>query len=98
MTSNINRLDRFLYLKKAKPAIMKKIITTFIAIILFICTPLFINDIFADLPPDPGGGGPGSGDLPVGGGSPLGGGLIIMAALGVAYGSKKIYDAREKLL
>ena len=52
---------------------------------------------FADLPPDPGGGGPGSGDKPVGGGSPIGGGLIILASLGAAYGAKKVYSRHQDI-
>ena len=75
---------------------MKKIILSLIAILVFICTPLLMNNVFADVPPDPG-GGPGGGDLPVGGGAPIGGGLIIMAAMGAAYGSKKLYDGRRRL-
>jgi hypothetical protein len=50
----------------------------------------------ADQPPDPG-GGPGGGDDPVGGGSPVGSGLAILMALGIGYGSKKIYDIRNRL-
>ena len=76
---------------------MKKVIVSLIAVLLFICTPLLMNNVFADLPPDPGSGGPGTGDLPVGGGAPIGGGLIIMAAMGAAYGSKKLYDGRKRL-
>ncbi len=56
-----------------------------------------MSNIFADLPPNPG-GGPGGGDLPVGGGSPVGSGLVILITLGAAYGSKKIFNARKKIL
>lgn len=90
-----NNLEIFKFQLKAKPAIMKKVIIHLIAIMVFLCSPLFINSIFADQPPDPGGG---PGGEPVGGGAPIGGGLIIMAALGVAYGTKKAYDARKKLM
>ena len=75
---------------------MKKIIVSAIALLVFLCAPILTNNIFADQPPDPG-GGPGGGDLPVGGGSPIGGGLIIMVAMGAAYGAKKAYDGRRKL-
>jgi hypothetical protein len=74
---------------------MKKIIIKGIAILVFVCSPVFMHNIFADQPPDPG-GGPGPGGNPVGG-APLGGGLIIMAVLGAAYGARKIYDARRDL-
>jgi hypothetical protein len=73
-----------------------KIITKIVLIFaVFLLVPL--TTVFADLPPDPG-GGPGSGDLPVGGGAPIGGGLIILTALGVGYASKKIFDARNKIM
>ncbi len=49
----------------------------------------------ADQPPDPGAGGPGSGDLPVGGGSPIGGGLVMLLSFGVAYGLKKVYEIKK---
>jgi hypothetical protein len=39
--------------------------------------------------------GGGETNNPVGGGAPLGGGLIIMLALGAGYGTRKIYDARK---
>ncbi len=44
-------------------------------------------------PPPPGGGDPGSGGDPVGGGAPLGNGTIVLMALGVSYGARKIYLA-----
>lgn len=51
--------------------------------------------VMADQPPDPGSGGPGTGDLPVGGGSPIGGGLIMLLSFGVAYGMKKVYNIKK---
>jgi hypothetical protein len=76
---------------------MKKIIGYLIIISFLVCSPIFMSSVLADLPPDPG-GGPGGGDLPVGGGSPIGSGLVILMTLGAAYGSKKIFDARKKIL
>ena len=76
---------------------MKKIIRSIIVVVFLLATPIFMSNVFADAPPDPGGGGPGTGDLPVGGGAPIGGGLIIMLALGAAYGSKKTFDAKKEL-
>jgi len=75
---------------------MKKVILNITVTAMLICAPVFTFNIFADQPPDPG-GGPGTGDDPVGGGSPIGGGLVVMIALGAAYGSKKVFDARKKL-
>jgi len=68
---------------------MKKFITSILIVLFFTTTP-FISNIFADTPPDPG-GGPGSGDQPVGGGAPIGGGLVVMLVMGAAYGAKKTF-------
>lgn len=65
---------------------------------LFLATAIVLTlsiVTMADQPPDPGSGGPGSGDLPVGGGSPIGGGLIMLISFGVAYGLKKVYDIKK---
>lgn len=65
---------------------------------LFIATAIVLTISFtamADQPPDPGTGGPGSGDLPVGGGSPIGGGLVMLFSFGIAYGLKKVYDIKK---
>ena len=65
---------------------------------LFIATAIVLTISFAtmaDQPPDPGTGGPGSGDLPVGGGSPIGGGLVMLFTFGIAYGLKKVYDIKK---
>ena len=73
---------------------MKKYNTILIAFLIFIM--VFTGNLFADQPPDPGGGGPGGGDLPVGGGSPLGTGLLLLAALGAAYGTVKSFLVKRK--
>jgi len=49
---------------------------------------LATQTILADNPPDPGGGPTGD---PVGGGSPLGGGLIFMAMAGLLYGIRQAW-------
>jgi len=76
---------------------MKKIIRSIVVLAFLLCSPFAMQNIFADQPPDPG-GGPGGGDDPVGGGSPIGGGLIIFMTIGAIYGGKKVYDARKKFL
>jgi len=75
---------------------MKKIIRHIVILVILVCLPAFISNIYADQPPDPG-GGPGGGD-PVGGGSPIGGGSTIMLILGLAYGTKRFFSSRKKLL
>jgi len=72
---------------------MRKIFILLVSSLILTISPIFISDVLADQPPDPG-GGPGTGD-PVGGGNPIGGGLIILATLGAAYGIKRIYDFRS---
>ena len=76
---------------------MKKVIRNILVVTLFICFSLLATTIFADQPPDPGTGGPGTGDIPVGGGSSIGGGLIMLLTLGVAYGSKKFFEIRKEI-
>lgn len=63
-----------------------------IVIILF----MFIlpAHLLADEPPDPG-GGPGSGDLPVGGGAPVGEGVSLLIILSAGYLSKKVFNANK---
>ena len=75
---------------------IKKIISTLLLLMALLLSPFFINDIFADQPPDPGTGGPGTGDIPVGGGSPLDGGLVLLISLGITYGFKKVYKGRTR--
>ena len=70
----------------------KALVTIFLGIVLSFST----QNIYADAPPDPGGGGPGSGDQPVGGGAPLSGGLVMLISMGVAYGFKKVYGNQIK--
>lgn len=72
----------------------RKIISIFLLVVALMFSPASMNDILADQPPDPGTGGPGTGDIPVGGGSPIGGGLVLLISLGVAYGFKKVYSGK----
>jgi len=65
---------------------------------LFLATAIILTMsivTMADQPPDPGSGGPGTGDLPVGGGSPIGGGLIMLLSFGIAYGVRKAYNIKK---
>ena len=72
---------------------MKKKITLLFVSLFFMLCPLFLNTVFADQPPDPG-GGPGGGD-PVGGGSPVGSSLVILLGMGIAYGTKKVFRLKK---
>lgn len=66
---------------------MSRNLKLLITLSLFIAVCL--STVYADAPPDPG-GGPGSGDPPVGGGSPIGGGLIPLLMMAGIYGFNKI--------
>ena len=69
---------------------MKNIIKT--AATLLTITVLSLT-LSAQVPPNPNGGSdPGGGNTPVGGGAPVGSGLLVLIALGAAYGGKKVYD------
>ncbi len=74
---------------------MKKIITTVLISFLLIIGPFFSGTLLADAPPDPGTGGPGTGDVPVGGGSPVGSGLILLISMGAVYGFKKVFKSEK---
>jgi hypothetical protein len=69
---------------------MKKIIIILISSFLLLLSPVFINGVFADAPPDPGGDPNTGGGTPVGG-SPIGSGMVLLMSLGAAYGIKKVY-------
>ena len=73
---------------------MKKVIQI-LAIAIIILVPAILSA--QPMPWDPGIGG-GAGSAPVGGGAPIGGGLIIMLSLAIGYGTRKIYEARKKVL
>ena len=71
---------------------MKKNILRYTGIIVFV---IGISTAFAQTPPPPNGGDAGPGGTPVGGGAPLGSGLIAMLVLGSAYGAKKLSISRR---
>jgi hypothetical protein len=76
---------------------MKKAIKILLLSVFFITFTVSLNNIFAQPLP---GGDPSSGgnNPPVGGYAPVGSGLIILLALGAGYGSKKVYNAKKKLV
>jgi hypothetical protein len=60
---------------------------------------LFSLSIMAQMPPHPNGGiAPGPGNIPVGGGAPIGGSFLILLFLSFGYGFRKVYDFRKKYL
>jgi len=66
-----------------------------LAFIAMITLPAFL--MAQPMPGDTGVGG-GPGDFPVGGGAPIDGGLFILLTLAASYGTKKVYNARKKVL
>jgi len=73
---------------------MKKwFFTAIVALFILLANAGFTQD---PPPPPPGGGHglPGN-QAPPGGGVPVGSGLIILMALGAAYGGRKIYQIRS---
>ena len=73
---------------------MKKAIQI-IVLLLVVLVPVILTA--QPMPSDPLIGG-GTGGTPAGGGAPIGGGLLILLSLAIGYGTKKIYDARKKVL
>jgi hypothetical protein len=73
---------------------MKKILVKLLVIASFVIIP---SIMMSQTPPHPNGGNaPDSGNTPVGGGAPIGSGLVIMIALGAAYGGKKVYKLNQR--
>jgi len=72
---------------------MKKYITTSFSVFLLLMLLTFATPVSAQDPPPPPGHGE-SGNIP-GGGAPIGEGLIMLVALGAAYGYKK-WKTREE--
>ena len=76
---------------------MKKAILNLIITGLFIVVPVILATASAPPPPPPPPNG-GAGDPnPIGGGAPIGSGLVMLISMGAAYGAKKVFDARKKL-
>jgi len=73
---------------------MKKVILNLILVGLLIIVPVIIVSASAPPPPPP---GPGTGELPIGGTAPIGSGLVMLISMGMAYGARKIYNARKRL-
>ncbi|MCB2219689.1 MAG: hypothetical protein KQI35_04775 [Bacteroidetes bacterium] len=70
---------------------MKKAIKNILIVAILMTAPLFL---LAQNPPHPNGGNaPNSGttNIPVGGGAPIDGGLIMLIAMGSAYGARKVW-------
>jgi hypothetical protein len=76
---------------------MKKAIKIVLLTVFFITLTVALNSLMAQPMPggDPSSGG---GNPPVGGYAPIGSGLIILLSLAAGYGSKKIFNARKKLV
>jgi len=66
----------------------KIIILISLALIMF----LAIDSYAQPQPP----GHDATGNVPGGGGAPIGGGLLILIGMGVAYGAKKIFQLRKE--
>ena len=61
---------------------------------IFVLAALFLffvplTQVMSQPPPPPGGAG--SGDSPVGGNAPIGGGTLILLGMAIAYGGRKLY-------
>ena len=73
---------------------MKKIFTKSLTLLILLAGLLISIPTFADDPPPPPTHGE-VGDIPAGGGASIGGGLLILAVLGIGYGGYKWYKYRK---
>jgi len=78
---------------------MKKTLRKLILVVSIIGAGALINTSLAQpRPGDPGVGGGAGGGGPIGGNAPIGSGLVMLLAMGLGYGAKKVYDARKASL
>ena len=78
---------------------MKKAIRILLLTVFFITFTVALNSLLAQpMPDDFGDPSTDPNNAPVGGYAPVGSGLVILLALGAGYGTKKVYDARKKIL
>ena len=75
---------------------MKKLLQRMFFVAQLILVPFFISGVFADPPgpPSPGGNPVSGGGTPVG--APIDDGMVVLIALGIAYGCYKIYEIWKK--
>jgi hypothetical protein len=71
---------------------MKRNFKIILIAVLLVTAPLLM---FAQNPPHPNGGVNGPGGGPVGGGAPIGNGVILLVAMGAAYGARKLYQMQR---
>jgi len=77
---------------------MRKTIINLVITGLLIIVPVIITCASAPPPPPPPPGGGGNPN-PIGGGpAPIGSGMIMLISMGAAYGAKKVYNARKRLV
>jgi len=77
---------------------MKSSLKKVLVVAAIACIPIFT---FAQPQPpnnSSNGSAPGSGNTPVGGSAPIGGGVALLISMAAMYGSKKVFDARKKLM
>lgn len=78
---------------------MKKTLRKLLLVVSIIGAGALINTSLAQpRPGDPGVGGGSGGGGPIGGNAPIGSGLVMLLAMGLGYGAKKVYDARKASL
>jgi hypothetical protein len=73
---------------------MIRTLTVLLMMAMLSITPALLAQ---DPPPPPDSHGETGNQSPPGGGVPVGSGLVILLALGAAYGGKKLFDARRRL-
>jgi len=76
---------------------MKRKIRHIIFGLILILSPIFINSVYADEPPPPPPHGTG-GDWQPGGSAPIGNGTLLLVLMGTAYGIRRLYTNRRKLI
>ncbi len=74
---------------------MKKIIKILSATVFILMASALFSSLNAQPNPGQNGNGGNVGGPPIGGGAPLGSGIVMLVVLAVGYGARKVYDARK---
>lgn len=78
---------------------MKKTFRILILTTFLVGLTLFGNILLAQPQPnEPNIGGGNFGSGPIGGGAPVGSGLIFLLVMSAAYGAKKVFDIRKRII
>lgn len=75
---------------------MKKLLNILMLSAVLLAVVCSADQAMAQAPTPPPVGGTGSGDQPIGGSAPIGGGIMLLIAMGAGYAVKKVYKNNQE--